>query len=340
MSDRGFISFAQNAEDVVLWRALGHLPSGRYVEVGANDPVESSITRAFYARGWSGIEVEPVEAFVEAFRSDRPNDIVVQAAIADTDSDSMTMHVVDGTGLSTLDPAIAQRHRDHGWTVRQETVPVRRLDDVLTEHLTPEDDVHFMVVDVEGAEASVLASIDLRTWRPWVLVVEATAPTTISPTHHQWEDRVLAAGYEFCLFDGLSRFYVAEEHAKTIGPALTKPSNPLDQFIPQRQYWLEQEIEALQARLDHRDRHAAVMETQAEEARRAHEQLLDELVRWRGSVLARWTGAASGGVAVEGKPGHELVRLRKELAATHQTLSWRITAPLRAVQSRRLRGWR
>lgn len=340
MSDRGFVSFAQNAEDVVLWRALGQLPSGRYVEVGANDPVESSITRAFYTRGWSGIEIEPVTSFVEAFRRERPNDIVVQAAVADTDTDTMTLHVVDGTGLSTLDASIAERHRNAGWTVREETVPVRRLDDVLGEHLTPQDDVHFMVVDVEGYEASVLASIDLTQWRPWVLVIEATAPTTISPTHDQWEAGVLAAGYEFCLFDGLSRFYVAKEHAKEIGPALSKPSNPLDQYVPQREYLLEQAIDSLRAELVQAHRHAAAVQAQVDEAQGKREELQEELIRWRGSVLARWTEAANGGVAVEGKPGHELVRLRKELAATHQTLSWRVTAPLRALQTRRLRGWR
>ena len=42
-----FISYSQNGEDVVLMRALGHLGSGRYIEVGANDPTNDSVTRAF-----------------------------------------------------------------------------------------------------------------------------------------------------------------------------------------------------------------------------------------------------------------------------------------------------
>ena len=33
-----FQSFAQNFEDVILWRALGHVTNGRYVDVGAADP--------------------------------------------------------------------------------------------------------------------------------------------------------------------------------------------------------------------------------------------------------------------------------------------------------------
>ena len=32
------ISYAQNFEDVMLWRALGHIDNGFYIDVGANDP--------------------------------------------------------------------------------------------------------------------------------------------------------------------------------------------------------------------------------------------------------------------------------------------------------------
>jgi hypothetical protein len=34
---------------------------GFYVDVGANEPVCHSITKAFYERGWRGIDIEPVE---------------------------------------------------------------------------------------------------------------------------------------------------------------------------------------------------------------------------------------------------------------------------------------
>lgn len=339
-TDRQFISYAQNAEDVVLWRALRHIPQGRYVEVGANDPLEASITRAFYERGWAGVEVEPVKEFADAFRAARPRDIVVEAAIADTDDESVTMFVVDGTGLSTLDAAIAERHAKNGWDVREQAVPVRRLDDVLDEHLSGDDEVHFMVVDAEGSEATVLASIDLRRRRPWVLVIEATAPATTEPTHDQWEGKVVAAGYTLCLFDGLSRFYVADEHAADLRDALSTPTNPLDDFLPHRVQQLQSEVSAAQAELQRVlvERDEAV----AEQAQLRHlrDELIAELVRWRGAVLARWAeAAAGGGGGVNGKQGHEVVRLREELIATHNTLSWRITAPLRAVQSRRLRGW-
>ena len=68
------ISYAQNGEDVVLWRALSDVESGNYLDIGANDPQLFSVTRSFYDRGWSGLCVEPQAELVEKFRAERPRD--------------------------------------------------------------------------------------------------------------------------------------------------------------------------------------------------------------------------------------------------------------------------
>jgi FkbM family methyltransferase len=323
-----FVSHAQNAEDVVLWRALGHLSTGRYVEVGANDPTRDSISRAFYDRGWRGLEIEPVQAFAEEFRRQRPRDVVVQAAITAERVDTARINVIDGTGLSTLDPAVSERHASRGWTPHEVDVPARRLDDVLAEHAFL-DDVHFAVIDVEGAERSVLESVDLTLWRPWVLVIEATAPLTASPSHQEWEDIVTGAGYRFCLFDGLSRFYVAEERSDVLADALSRPATVLDLYEPQAHVELRLENERLRS---------TVAALQAE-----REELTRELVRWRGEVLASWAGTLTEARGMPyAAPGSNLesARLRSELEALQQTVSWRVTRPLRMIRSRQLGGGR
>ena len=53
-----FESYSRNREDVVLARALGGIEQGRYVDVGAGDPMYGSASMAFYALGWSGIVIE------------------------------------------------------------------------------------------------------------------------------------------------------------------------------------------------------------------------------------------------------------------------------------------
>ena len=108
-------------------------------------------------------------------------------------------------------------------------------------------DIHFIVIDTEGAERDVLETIDLHRWRPWVLVVEATRRTAPSRPTRDWEHLVLGAGYRFCLFDGLSRFYVAEEKADELGPLLQTPANILDNYITHRQAVLSAELDAVRA---------------------------------------------------------------------------------------------
>ena len=296
-----FLSYAQTGEDVVLWRALGSVEAGRYVEVGANHPSEMSVTRAFYENGWSGVTVEPVPAYAAMHLSERPRDTLVQAAITDEDVTTVTLHEISGTGLSTLVDEVSDRHGAAGWQHQDIEVAARRLDDVLAEHLTPDDDIHFMTIDVEGAEARVLASLDLSTWRPWVLVVEATSPLSASPTHHDWEDLVLAAGYRFCLFDGLSRFYVADEHAADLADRLSYPACPHDNY-------------------DTRP---------ARDLRAERNELLGEVIRWRALALEGWAASAARGGTSE-----EAEAARRELEAMRATISWRVTAPLRALRGR------
>jgi hypothetical protein len=71
--------------------------------------------------------------------------------------------------------------------------------------------IDFLKVDVEGAEADVLASGDWDNFRPKVVVVEAITPAGKEPSWEEWEPFLLAQGYRFALFDTLNRFYVAEE---------------------------------------------------------------------------------------------------------------------------------
>jgi hypothetical protein len=49
-----FLSFSSEFEYLILHQALLGIKNGFYVDVGANDPVEASVTKAFYENGWSG----------------------------------------------------------------------------------------------------------------------------------------------------------------------------------------------------------------------------------------------------------------------------------------------
>ena len=210
-ADAPFVSHAQYGEDALLARVLRGVEGGCYVDVGANDPDRHSVTRAFYERGWSGVNVEPVAEWHARLVQARPRDINLAVAVAETRG-TVKLHEYAGTGLSTLDAAIAQRHARAGFAGSVRDVPAMTLAEVFDANVA--GDVHFLKVDVEGAETSVLAGADFRRHRPWIVLVEATAPLTGIASYSDWEPLLLAAGYRFAHDDGLNRYYVSDEHAE------------------------------------------------------------------------------------------------------------------------------
>ena len=68
------LSYAQRFEDFHLWRALGDIANGFYIDVGAGHPVYDNVSFAFYLAGWRGITVEPNPALAELGRAVRPRD--------------------------------------------------------------------------------------------------------------------------------------------------------------------------------------------------------------------------------------------------------------------------
>jgi FkbM family methyltransferase len=146
-------SYAQNFEDVMLWRALGNVEKGQYIDIGAQDPVVDSVSLMFYERGWRGIHVEPTPAYAELLRRSRPDEIVIQAAVAEING-IMSFYEFPDTGLSTGNPDIAEKHVHNGFTVREIVVPGVTLDEVFSRKSGEE--VHWLKIDVEGGEEQVL----------------------------------------------------------------------------------------------------------------------------------------------------------------------------------------
>ena len=288
------MSYAQNGEDVVLWRALSGVADGCYVDVGAHDPTELSVTRHLYEQGWRGLNVEPVPAHHEALLRERPGDVSVAVAAGDLDG-TVSFFVVRDTGLSTMQADLAAGYYAAGRDVERIEVPVRPLSDLLDEHL-PGRTLHALKVDVEGAERAVLAGLDLERHRPWVVLVEATEPLTATPSHQGWESLLLDHRYTFTMFDGLSRWYVADEHAARLGPALSYPAGPLDPYTPVRVVRLQEDVERQTRRADLWNeealRHALVVRTAeqraavAENAQDEDRATLAEAV-WRADLLAQ-----------------------------------------------------
>ncbi|WP_458098525.1 FkbM family methyltransferase [Roseomonas sp. WA12] len=220
------ISYAQNGEDVVLWRALQHVGVGFYVDIGSCDPTELSVTKMFYDRGWSGINVEPAKAYFDRCVSERPRDLNLNIAVA-AKAGVVRFLDVAGTGLSTTVQRNAEIAKSRGYAVTENIVPALSLAEILSS--SEEKQIHFLKIDVEGDEQAVLEGADFKRFRPWIVVIEATLPNSRERSDAPWRDLLLKANYEQAYFDGVNLYFVAEEH-RELKERLAIPPNALDNY--------------------------------------------------------------------------------------------------------------
>jgi FkbM family methyltransferase len=232
-----FISFAQNFEDVILWRALNGVERGFYIDVGAFSATFDSVTRAFYERGWRGINVEPNPPYYNELVQHRPRDVNLQQAVSDVTGNAQ-IYLVPNSGLSSLDETVARDHESLGWSVIAAEVQLTTLAAIWASHVPAGQDVHFLKVDVEGAEEAVLRGNDWGQNRPWIVIVEATKPSSQVDSYRSWEPLLTSANYAFAYADGLNRFYVAAEQ-KHLAEAFRYPPNIFDGLIRLREYEAE-----------------------------------------------------------------------------------------------------
>jgi FkbM family methyltransferase len=227
----GFVTYAQNFEDLMLWRALNAVKEGFYIDVGAADPEEDSVTRAFYDRGWHGINIEPSPGHFAAIEAARQRDINLRCLVGRNPGEQDLYNIPD-TGLSTVEKELAERHASDEYPSEAIRLPVRTLADICGE-FAPRD-IHFLKIDVEGAEEAVLRGADFVAYRPWIVLVEATVPMSQEENWEGWDPLLTKAGYIFAWFDGLNRFYLASERAGELRHAFRTPPNVFDGWVRPR----------------------------------------------------------------------------------------------------------
>jgi FkbM family methyltransferase len=222
------ISYSQNSEDIILARVLSSVENGFYVDVGAADAKFHSVTKFFYDLGWSGINIEPNFELFKTLREQRPRDINLNIGISNF-SGELKFVELPNTGLSTFDTHIGVELMSTYSEAKESPKRVDSLVNVLNEYLPPGQEIHFLKIDVEGHEDKVINSMNFKSHRPWILIVESTLPGSQVENFDRWEQALFANSYQFSYADGLNRFYIAIEH-RQLQQYFKYPPNIFDGF--------------------------------------------------------------------------------------------------------------
>lgn len=221
-----FESYAQFLEDLILHCALKDIDKGFYIDVGANDPTELSVTKFFYDRGWHGINIEPLPDKCALLMEKRPRDINLCIGLS---SEHGKLDMFPNKGLTTFSEGIAKNVKTP--TDIKHTKIIWTLSEVFDRYCDDNQDIHFCKIDVEGYEQQVLEGVkDWRKFRPWVFAIESTLPMTSISNHEQWEPILLDNDYLFAFKFSINRYYVDAEHEY-----LLHNFTKINQFIAQNE---------------------------------------------------------------------------------------------------------
>ena len=102
-----FTSYSQFYEDLILFCIFYDVKNGFYIDVGANDPNHISVTKAFYLRGWNGVNLEPLPDKYELLLKERKRDLNLQIGVGNEKGNFSLL--LRGTG-STLSKTYKNRN--------------------------------------------------------------------------------------------------------------------------------------------------------------------------------------------------------------------------------------
>lgn len=144
--------------------------AGRFIDVGANNPFANSNTYFFERKGWTGYAFDPMKSLLEKW-SERPGTTFVNAGISDR---SETRTFVE------IKPKVGWEHQLSSFRefVREEDMREFDFAEYPVEcgpisQFVPEGEVFdFASIDVEGAEALILAGFDFASAPPKAIVLE------------------------------------------------------------------------------------------------------------------------------------------------------------------------
>lgn len=204
------VSFGQTGQDVlaeflmirnkIITREEGL--RGTYVDIGCNHPHSGSNTFFFYERGWSGVCVDADPDLCAVFKAARPRDQVFSCGIGMPER-VMDFFLFDNPQHNTFNPGRAKAKPERLRAVVP--IRIRPLEDILTEAGTTS--ISFMSIDVEGLEMEVLASLNLRRFRPRLLLTEALRPIGAIRSDPIFE-LLTGSGYELLAHTGHDSFYL------------------------------------------------------------------------------------------------------------------------------------
>lgn len=341
------VSYAQNREDFLIDAFFPDVQAGHYIDVGAAHPTQYSVTKHFYDRGWTGINVEPIAELADLLRTSRPRDVTLELGLGEEPGTARFRRYA-GSGLSTTNAEVIARHAAQDTPFTDDftdlEITVVTLAEVLRRHPLPH--IHFLKIDVEGSEYGVLAGNDWDRDRPELICLE------VDHVVRDCAPLLSSVHYEQVFHDGLNVYYLAAEsmhrsvhfrYPKAVldAPVIVTPEvgRELDELARLREEAPTSQAQLAEAQAQLAGAQAALSKTQTELAslHNALAQAQTELAEAHAesaeleNALAAETSLRATYATRDAELSTRLDSVEGYLAEVLSSHSWRWTRPLRVM---------
>jgi FkbM family methyltransferase len=200
--------YSQSGEDYILSKLFEGQNEGFFVEIGCIDGKRFSNTLHFAERGWKGLCVEAHNDYIELLKENRPESIIVHAAVGECDEKNVKFYANSRGSLSSLDESKGEEFQEKfgeyftGFEVQQ--VEKLTLNSIFTKHNITKIDI--LSLDIEGYEVEALQGLDLKKFRPTVFVIESDS----LEQQQQFDALLFPAGYTLIGKIGANLFYSSD----------------------------------------------------------------------------------------------------------------------------------
>jgi len=183
----------------LLLEAFDFAREGFFIEVGANDPRQNSLTYLLERLGWTGMLVDPLSKCYEKLQRARPRARCFHCACVRPDqTGKITLHAPDPSSVvATVEKNVDDFDIAYAFTETCDAVTLESL----VQQVNPAR-IDFLSIDTEGTELDVLLGFDLSRHRPRLVLME-------DKLYHLSKHRYLTGqGYRLVKRTMLNNWYV------------------------------------------------------------------------------------------------------------------------------------
>lgn len=175
--------YGQCGEDLIIFsilRALqtqGYIGSWAdytYVEIGANHAFAGNNTYLLHKyTGMTGILVEANPELLPDLQKARPHDQIIHAAITNEYDEEIELFISHHHELSSLDKRFVENwHDGHIGIKNSIKIPALRPNELFSNCISPDKQILFLSIDIEGKDLDVTKAINFTRWRPLIIQLE------------------------------------------------------------------------------------------------------------------------------------------------------------------------